>query len=593
MLSTITLFVLLSAVGSHGLTDEQMNDLDDFVNATMLCKNVPGLTLTLVKDGEMVVAKGYGVSDMDKGTPVTDETLFALASLSKSFTATLMAMLLSDREDNDITWTTPCKEYIPDFTVASEDEYRNEQTNLHDLFAHKLCMMDDILYLLFGGFNNITRSEYTSHRQYMPELCSYRSHFSYLNTMYTVAGEVAELLGKDTYENLIQTRIYDALGMTSSKFMHLDWEDKNFSESYIWMPDGYWYQYDKSTYVSNYVGAPAGALLSNAKDMAKYMNFLLSGGKNEFGDELVDEYNLHETMRPHSTKRNPSIQALPTYPVDESSFTYGLGWDNSMYRGYVKNNHAGSYPGFGSVIAIYRDAKAGVFVASNGPYGGAEHDAMNRIQTYAADLLLGKEPWLNTTTACTFPDPWESSKLVDSSDNKPKKTLPKELEHSASRNDFKNNKVVQSTRPLEDFVGLYGHKALGNCSVYLHNETTLRAHYGQYGYGELIQTDFDEMFFDIELEGPMAWYVEYYKNEALILVQFASSDGDVVDELVFPFVPGMPVPVFRRDVLLHDPPSEADPTPDPVCGAVRYPCNSFSTLLISLFCLFCLLQGHF
>ncbi|XP_070561631.1 uncharacterized protein [Ptychodera flava] len=556
---TILLLLSLCAWECSALTDEELEALDEFVNATMTCKNVPGLTLSMVKDGQTVVAKGYGVSDMDKGTAVTEHTLFNMASLSKSFTASLMAKILSKHQD--ISWSTPCNEYISDIAINHGDDYRNTQTTMYDLLSHKVCTADDTLYLMMGGFVNVDRSDYIRHRQYLGEICPFRSKFAYLNTMFAIAGEIAEELEGDTFENLMRQNIFDPLGMTSSGFLHLDWDDENFSESYVWMPDQYWHHFNKSIYVMNHVQAAGGGVISNAVDMAKYMNFILSGGKDESGEQVVDESHLHETLRPQTAKNYPYIQSRPTYPVDESSYSYALGWDNYMYRGYVKNFHAGAFPAFGSRLSVYPEVNVGVFIGANGPYDGNDHAAMQRIEAFATDLLLGEEPWLNATTACTFPEPWQpSSEGVSAS-------FASKRDKRNGENDKKLNKIkshkVHSARPLDDYVGVYGHKALGNCSIWLEDDSeNLRYRYGEYGLGELVQSP-QENVFVITMIGPMAWYLDTYTGEIPLVARFRSSEGDIIDELVLPYIPVMPMHVFRRGELLHDPPTPK-PTVPPV-----------------------------
>ncbi|XP_070560063.1 uncharacterized protein [Ptychodera flava] len=558
------------------LTDQELEALDEFVNATMTCKNVPGLTLSMVKDGQTVVAKGYGVSDMDKGTAVTEHTLFNMASLSKSFTASLMAKIFSKHQD--ISWSTPCNEYISDIAINHGDDYRNTQTTMYDLLSHKVCTADDTLYLFMGGFINVDWSDYVKHRQYLGEICPFRSKYSYLNTMYAVAGEIAEELEGDTFENLIRKNIYDPLGMTSSGFLHLDWDHEDFSESYIWMPDQYWHHFNKSTYVITNAIVAAGGIMSNAVDMVKYMNFILSGGKDESGEQLVDESYLRETLLPQTAKHNPYIQSRPTFPVDESSHSYALGWSNFMYRGYEKNFHRGSFAAFGSRLAVYPEVNVGVFIGANGPYDGNDHAAMQRIEAFATDLLLGEEPWLNATTACTFPEPWQPSSEGNRKNEK-------------QVNRIKNRKV-HTTSPSDDYVGVYGHKALGNCTIWHEDGSeNLRYRYGEYGLGELIPSPEEDMFV-ITMVGPMAWYLETYTGEIPIVARFGSSEGDIIDELVVPYIPVMPMHVFRRGELMHDPPTPK-PTVPPVqdgSSIVRQSCLMYA--LSTIVAILCTMLGN-
>ncbi|XP_002731344.1 uncharacterized protein LOC100376556 [Saccoglossus kowalevskii] len=566
--------VFLGASLATSLTPEQRIDLDNFINSTMTCKLVPGLTIALVQNGETVYARGYGVSNMETGDPVTADTLFDMASVTKSFTATLLAILLSDRADG-VNFETPVRQYINDFIIHEEDDFRNSQTNLHDLLAHKEGKFDDILYLQLGGFDNVTRRNYVKHRQYLGERCPFRSEYVYQNAMYAVAGAIAEFIGEDSLENLLQTRVYDALGMTSSRIMHLHWDDDNFAESYIYMPEGYYHHVDKSTYWSNHVQLAAGGVLSSANDMAKYIKFLLNDGMDEKGNQLAHPLHFAETLKSQFAHASPSIQARPTYPVDQSTFTYALGWDNTVYRGYVRNEHAGAYPAFGSKLTIYKDVNIGIFTATNGPYGINDHDAMSRIQAYASDILLGEEPWLNTTTACTFPEPWEEKSIPAEQYNI--WGGPSQANSVLALSDLQLN----ATRPLGDYEGIYNHKALGNTTIYMDESATLRYNYGTYGIGELKRTG-DEFIFMATLEGTMSWALDYHLS-GLCPVSFFSSDGINIDGFTFPYVQGVPTPMFKRVELDYDPTNEP-PTPgrktDP--SKLGLHCNQIELMVVSL-----------
>ncbi|XP_006812257.1 uncharacterized protein LOC100377760 [Saccoglossus kowalevskii] len=515
---------------AHGLTPEQIQQLDDFIASTMSCRLVPGLNLALVKDGETVYTKGYGVSNMDSKSPVTEHTLFAIASITKSFTSTLLAMLLSGH--SDVTWATPIRQYLPDFDLG--DRFRTEQTNLHDLLSHKEGKLDDTDYILLGGFN-ITRDSYISHRKYMEQIFPFRSSFAYLNSMYAIAGYIAEQIGADTWENLIQERIFNALGMDASSFTHSDWGNPDLAESYVYMFNRYeYYKIDKSTFWSIYNHAPAGSIMSNAVDMTKYMKFILNEGKNKNGEQLVDKIQLAETHKPQNAVKNPILFSKPIFPVSDSSYTYGLGWINGIYRGYLKSYHTGAYPGFNSLITLLHASKTGIYAGTNGPYDTYAMLALEVIHRYASDLLLGEEPWLNSTTACTFPSPWIPSPSNGGIKGKPVKSS--------------DSHEIITTRPPEDYTGVYGHKGLGNNTVYIDKDgVTLRFLYGVYGNGILIPTA-DELRFNFRIEGPMEWYYEYYSLMVPIFAQFSSSSGPgkEIDELRLPYTPGYASALFEK-----------------------------------------------
>ncbi|XP_070561375.1 uncharacterized protein [Ptychodera flava] len=377
--------------------------LDEFIAGVMECKKIPGMSVALVKEQDTVLTKGYGLADIDKGIPVGEETLFPIASMTKAFTANLWASLLEDLED--ISTKTPLRDVLGSWFNLTDD-FRTEQITLLDTFSHRAGLNDFNLFLTGFGID-MERDEYIRRLQYGEEIFPFRTNYLYSNMMFTLAGYVSEYLEQTDWESLMQERILDALDMTSSTFCeHIIEREEGVAQPYVYNFSGnYYIPLDKDVLRVVELPSPAGAIVSNAVDMAKWLKYQVARGKNERGQQVVDTDLLVDTYLPNNIFPS-GPQTRPMFPVADSMPTYASGWINEMYRGYPKVFHDGSLGGFNSGMSVFHTGNIGIFTAINGPHTADAINGMFRIHSYAADLLLGEEPWLNVSTACSYPYPW-------------------------------------------------------------------------------------------------------------------------------------------------------------------------------------------
>ncbi|XP_070561376.1 protein flp-like [Ptychodera flava] len=401
-------FASLAAFRSASACRETENgfdcaQLDEFIAGVMECKKIPGMSVALVKEQDTVLTKGYGLADIDKGIPVGEETLFPIASMTKAFTATLWASLLEEFEN--ISTSTPLRDVLGSWFKLTDD-IRSEHITLLDTLSNRAGLNDYNVFLTGFGMN-MARDEFIRRLRYGEEVLPFRSDFLYSNQMFTLAGYVAEFIKKSTWESLVQERIFDELDMTAS----------TFCEQFIELEEGvagaYLYNFTENSYipldkkvlsVTNML-SPAGAVVSNAVDMAKWLKFHLARGRNERGEQVVDPDLLTETFYPNSVLGGVAT-SRPTFPVSSSQPTYASGWINELYRGYLKVNHGGSVGGYNSAMSVFLTGDIGITTLINGPHTADAVQAVHNVHAFAADLLLGEEPWLNVSTACSYPAPW-------------------------------------------------------------------------------------------------------------------------------------------------------------------------------------------
>ncbi|KAL3878770.1 hypothetical protein ACJMK2_031101 [Sinanodonta woodiana] len=416
---TLCVFLMMLGVIQTNVFEYNLErDIELFINATMSCRQVPGLTLAVVS-GNRSWTKGFGMADIDTERKVNEHTLFNIGSITKSFTVTLLAALMSGTQ-NEMTWNSKVSDILGE-GFSFPDNVRTTMTTLRDILSHRTGLSGLDYGMISGYLPELTRSEMTRRLQFVPEVKSFRDDFYYNNIMYMLAGYVAEILGEDSWENLTKTKLLQSLNMTDTTFLEKPSQvvADNIAKPYA-LKNGQLINGTESLY-SMHPCEPAGAILSNAEDMAKFMRFLLKNGRDHLGRQVVDEKLLSEMFGTYNRLSGPTEERYnlrkPIFPVDEVQVGYGYGWITGSYRGYRKVWHSGGLFAYISLLWVYPDMGIGIFASANGPtVDNLAVDAIRTIFFYISDILLGEEPWLNATTACSFPGKWKNS-TVDSVSN--------------------------------------------------------------------------------------------------------------------------------------------------------------------------------
>jgi CubicO group peptidase (beta-lactamase class C family) len=172
---------------------------------------VPGLSLTIVKDGKVVVAKGYGVRNLGEAAPVDENTLFAIGSNSKAFTTACLAILV---DEGKIAWDDRVYTRMPEFQMY--DPYVSHEMTIRDLLTHRSGMGLGEGDLLFWPHSTYTRGEIIHQLRYMKPASSFRSAFAYDNLLYMTAGQIIPAVTGTSWDDFVRQRIFFPLGMTTS-----------------------------------------------------------------------------------------------------------------------------------------------------------------------------------------------------------------------------------------------------------------------------------------------------------------------------------------------------------------------------------------
>jgi CubicO group peptidase (beta-lactamase class C family) len=309
---------------------------------------VPGAAVAIVKDGQVVYMKGFGVRQSGTNEAVDLETVFQLASCSKPMTSTAVASLASK---HSLSFDDPVVKYLPEFRL--KDDWITQHATFRDMLAHHSGLpgfAGDLLEEL--GFDRLTIIQQL---QFLPQDYDFRVGYAYTNYGYTVGGEAAARAAGLSYEDMMEREIFKPLGMKSTSARFSDFErHPNHAHTHI-LKAG-----KASPTVRNAdAQAPAGGVSSSIRDMSQWAKFHLDAGAYQ-GKQLIASEALEQTYRIHSlTKNNPGDFSGKGY--------YGMGWGVSYDdKGRYRLSHSGAFSkGARSVVNLIPQEKLGVVVLAN------------------------------------------------------------------------------------------------------------------------------------------------------------------------------------------------------------------------------------
>ena len=317
---------------------------------------LPGLAIAVVFQDKEVYAKGFGVRDVNTKAPVDADTVFQLASVSKSVGSTVVAELVCEGK---ITWDSKLSTLDPEFAMF--DPWVTREITIRDMYAHRSGLPEHAGDLLEDlGF---TRAEILHRLRYQHPVSSFRSHYAYTNFGLTEGGIAAAKAYGLEWEEAAKQKLYNPLGMTSTSSRYADFVARpNKALGHV-LVDGKWVQKFKRDPDTE---SPAGGVSSSVNDLAKWMRLQLANGKFG-GKQIVDEKALAETHHPHMLTGFSPFTGLPGF--------YGLGWNVSYdQQGRLRLNHSGAFGlGAATCVNLVPDEQLGIAVLTNAyPIGIAE-----------------------------------------------------------------------------------------------------------------------------------------------------------------------------------------------------------------------------
>jgi CubicO group peptidase (beta-lactamase class C family) len=353
---------------------------DDFVERVMERFEVPGLSVAIVKDGDVVLTRGYGVRTLGSPERVDANTLFGIASNTKVFTATALGILV---EDGLLEWDAPVVDYLPAFQMY--DPWVTRHITVRDLLVHRSGLGLGAGDLMFWPPSTFTRPELVQRLRYIPPATSFRSAYAYDNVLYPVAGEVIAAVSGMSWEDFVSSRIFAPAGMSGSdiRLSHPD-SVPNAAMTHARVEG-------VVRAVSPYLGDvvnPAGGIFSNATDMARWVMVQLDSGRVATGGRVFGPAVTREVWKP-VTAIDFGDPPPELAPLRHSFQFYALGIGVSDYRGERLLSHTGGLPGYLSQVSFIPSAGVGVVVLTNQESG----EAFSAITNHVLDHYLDAPEW--------------------------------------------------------------------------------------------------------------------------------------------------------------------------------------------------------
>jgi len=460
-LRSIINLIILSLILSAGLQTVQAQDaplqgFDDYVNKAIKDWEVPGVAIAVVKDDKIVFAKGYGVRELGKSDAVTANTIFAIGSSSKAFTAAALAMLA---DEGKIKWDDPATKYLPDFQLY--DPYASREVTVGDLLSHRVGLeRGDRLWYATA----LDRNEVLRRVRFLKPSSSFRSKFGYQNIMYLAAGQIVPQVAGKSWDDFLRERIFVPLGMNSTNTTITTFKDvKDLAAPHARIND----KVKPVSYrLIDNIG-PAGSINSNASDMAQWIRLNLNSGK--FQDkQIVTAASIKKMQAPHTIIPLEGLYAS-IYP--EAHFlNYGLGWFLSDYRGRKMVEHGGAIDGMRAAVSMIPEEKIGVVVLGN--MNGSILPQMLANRVFDMYLAPGKEK------------DWSGDLL------KTMKAAEAQAKTAADKRETDRVKNTQPSLALEKYAGDYADEMYGDAKITVENGV-LKASYGQNFNGTLEHWHYD------------------------------------------------------------------------------------------------------
>jgi CubicO group peptidase (beta-lactamase class C family) len=365
-------------------------NLDEIATRTLKEFNVPGVAVGVIRDGRVLVAKGYGIRKIGESAPVTDHSLFQIASNTKAFTAAALAILI---EQKKLSWDDRVIDVLPSFQMS--DPYVSREMRIRDLLCHRSGLALGAGDLMVFPDSTLSAELFMRHLRFVPLATSFRSRYAYDNVLYTVAGQVIEKASGMSWADFIEQKIFAPLGMTESR----PTPERVRASDEVAAPhalNGSKLEVVEAAHLGS--GAPAGAINSSVNDILRWVNLQLHQGAYE-GGRLFSAEQSKEMWTPHIFVPIPD-----KYPPELASLrpnfqAYGLGWFLTEYHGERIVFHTGGLAGMVTRVTLVPEKNLGIVVFTNQEAGGA----FNAITLSLLDDSLGypKKDWVAAYSAVT------------------------------------------------------------------------------------------------------------------------------------------------------------------------------------------------
>ena len=417
------------------IADPALADFDKFVETELKKWHTPGVAIAVVKDGKVILMKGYGLRDVAKKLPMTAQTVQPIASVTKSFTVASLATLV---RDGKLSWDKPVRDYMSDFKMFND--YTSTTATPRDLVTHRTGLpRHDASW--YNG--TATREELYKRLQYLEPSAQLRATWQYNNFMFMTAGYMGGRVAGSTWEELVTKNLLQPLAMRSTNFTIDDLaKSRDVGVGYKWDKDE---KPQPIAYSPLTAMGPTGSINSNVEDMSRYLRMYLGRGEFE-GKRILNATDIVEMTNPQM------VMADARLFEEISSTQYGMGFFLTHYRGERLVHHGGNMPGASSLLSFMPLRGVAVFMTTN-----MSGSPLPNILTYAIyDRLLGMKPvdWSGRQ--------WD------------RKEKGKASEESAKKQNLSPRKAgTKPAHALDNYAGEYQHRGY-SLMTFIRDGTDLR-----------------------------------------------------------------------------------------------------------------------
>ncbi len=411
-------------------------DFDAYAARGLQRLETPGAAIAVVKNGRVVFAKGYGVRILGDTARVDAHTLFQIASNTKAFTTAALAILA---DQGRLSWDDPVTKFLPGFQLY--DPYVTREFTVRDLVTHRSGLglgAGDLLWF----HSQYSRAEIAYRIRYAKPVTSFRSAYAYDNVLYIVAGELLAAAALTSWDDFVTQRILAPLGMGETGTTIAFFTSSRNAAAPHAVERGT-LQVVPIDSVDN--TAPAGGIVSNVTDLAKWLVCRLDSGRYAggrlFSQRQARDMWSGQTILPISDPE-PPLAALRANFAE-----YGLGWRLRDYQGRKTVSHTGGLAGMTSQITLVPAEKLGVVVLTN-----SESDLMAALTYRLLDDFLGT-PRPRTDWVAAFAQVAEHDRL--------------QADSAVAASRATRDSLSKPSLPLERYAGHYRDDLYGDADVAL------------------------------------------------------------------------------------------------------------------------------
>lgn len=436
ILALLWCLIALSAQAQSPKTTDPLAGIDTLFNRILKDQQLAGFAVAVVKGDQVIYSKGFGYRDLENKKPVTSNTLFAIGSSTKAFTASLMGLL---QKEGKLSLDGNAVSYLPQLRFFNDN--MNNQITLRDMMCHRTGLSRyDLSWFVFNTSN---RDSLIQRVRYMEPSAGVREKWQYNNFMFLAQGMIAEKLSGKTWEQNIKERFFDPLAMSRSNTSIFELEkDADASLPYIVNDRG---EIEKTDYFNIDGMGPAGSINSNVDDMANWLKVWISGGYYKGKEILPSSY-----VREAASSQMVMDDGLPKTDEDIYLSTYGLGWMISSYRGHYMVEHGGNINGFSASVSFFPTDKLGIVVLTNQNSSNVPAIVLKSI----ADRMFALKKI-----------DWNGRGRKQRAEAKERAAVAKK---QATANRVPNTKP---SHPLKDYDGLFDNPAYGPINVVFKNDS--------------------------------------------------------------------------------------------------------------------------